>query len=178
MWIVTSGFWAAVTRSGSWNDSITSTPSNVSYPNMMRMTVFFLSEYSIIFWTLAVVGVLILAHYLPRVGLGIFVLLLSNFLVTLWAAEFSSWNLDLLGYLSLGSGLAVLTASTGLLRALVWLFGRRPQWSTRIGWAAPVLALTIGLLAAEKNWGLYQLNPAQASIEDVFANLTRLEENT
>ena len=37
---------------------------------------------------------------------------------------------------------------------------------------------TITRLAAEKNWGLYQLNPAQANIEDVFANLTRLEENT
>lgn len=33
-------------------------------------------------------------------------------------------------------------------------------------------------LAAEKNWGLYQINPAQANIEDVFANLTRIEENT
>ncbi|MDP2240925.1 MAG: ATP-binding cassette domain-containing protein [Burkholderiales bacterium] len=37
---------------------------------------------------------------------------------------------------------------------------------------------TLTRLAAEKNWGLYQLNPAQASIEDVFANLTRHEENT
>ena len=35
---------------------------------------------------------------------------------------------------------------------------------------------TLTRLAAEKNWGLYQLNPAQASIEDVFANLTRVEE--
>ncbi len=34
---------------------------------------------------------------------------------------------------------------------------------------------TLTRLAAEKNWGLYQLNPAQASIEDVFANLTRVE---
>jgi len=35
---------------------------------------------------------------------------------------------------------------------------------------------TLTRLAAEKNWGLYQINPAQASIEDVFANLTRIEE--
>lgn len=37
---------------------------------------------------------------------------------------------------------------------------------------------TLIRMAAENNWGLYQLNPAQASIEDVFANLTRIEENT
>jgi len=37
---------------------------------------------------------------------------------------------------------------------------------------------TLTRMAAENNWGLYQLNPAQASIEDVFANLTRVEENT
>jgi ABC-2 type transport system ATP-binding protein len=40
----------------------------------------------------------------------------------------------------------------------------------------PTDALT--RMASEKNWGLYQLNPAQASIEDVFANLTRHEEIT
>jgi ABC-2 type transport system ATP-binding protein len=27
--------------------------------------------------------------------------------------------------------------------------------------------------ASEKNWGLYQLAPAQTSLEDVFVNLTR-----
>ena len=30
--------------------------------------------------------------------------------------------------------------------------------------------------AVEKNWGLYQFNPAQTSLEEVFANLTRREE--
>jgi ABC-2 type transport system ATP-binding protein len=31
--------------------------------------------------------------------------------------------------------------------------------------------------AVERNWGLYQLKPAQTSIEDVFVNLTRREES-
>ncbi|MCX7137915.1 MAG: ABC transporter ATP-binding protein, partial [Proteobacteria bacterium] len=30
--------------------------------------------------------------------------------------------------------------------------------------------------AVEKSWGLYQLTPAQASLEDVFCSLTRKEE--
>jgi ABC-2 type transport system ATP-binding protein len=29
-----------------------------------------------------------------------------------------------------------------------------------------------------RNWGLYQLAPAQSSLEDVFVNLTRKEETT
>jgi len=32
--------------------------------------------------------------------------------------------------------------------------------------------------AAAGDWGLYQLKPAQTSLEDVFVNLTRREENT
>jgi len=32
--------------------------------------------------------------------------------------------------------------------------------------------------AAARDWGLYQLKPAQTSLEDVFVNLTRREENT
>ena len=32
--------------------------------------------------------------------------------------------------------------------------------------------------AAERNWGLYLLKPAQTSLEDVFVNLTRREETT
>ena len=31
--------------------------------------------------------------------------------------------------------------------------------------------------AVEENWGLYRLQPAQTSLEDVFVNLTRREEN-
>ena len=31
--------------------------------------------------------------------------------------------------------------------------------------------------AVEENWGLYRLHPAQTSLEDVFVNLTRREEN-
>ncbi|MGH8004635.1 MAG: hypothetical protein ACRECJ_07930, partial [Limisphaerales bacterium] len=167
-------FWAAVTRSGSWNDSIASTSLNVSYPNVMRLTIFLLAEYSMVFWILVVTGVLALAHYLPRVGLGIFVLLLSNFLVTLWAAEFSSWNLDLLGYLSFGAGLAVVSAAAGLLRAVAWLSGRLPRLSLKIGWAAPVLALVIGLLAAEKNWARADLHESrwpQKIAEESFRSL-------
>ncbi len=154
-------FWAAVTRSSSWNDSIASTSSHVSYPNMMRMTVFMLSEYSLVFWGLVVYGILTLAHHIPRVGLGIFVLMLSNFLVTLWAAEFSSWNLDLLGYLSFGAGVAVLSAAAGLLRFAAWLSGRLPRLSPKIGWAAPVLALAIGLYVAEKNWARADLHESR-----------------
>jgi len=30
--------------------------------------------------------------------------------------------------------------------------------------------------AAARNWGLYQLKPAQTSLEDVFVHLTRREE--
>ena len=30
--------------------------------------------------------------------------------------------------------------------------------------------------AVEQSWGLYQLTPAQASLEDVFGSLTRKEE--
>jgi ABC-2 type transport system ATP-binding protein len=29
--------------------------------------------------------------------------------------------------------------------------------------------------AVERNWGLYQLQPAQTTLEDVFVNLTRKE---
>jgi hypothetical protein len=32
--------------------------------------------------------------------------------------------------------------------------------------------------AVDKAWGLYQLTPAQASLEDVFSSLTRKEEQT
>ena len=32
--------------------------------------------------------------------------------------------------------------------------------------------------SVEKGWGLYQLTPAQARLEDVFANLTRREEQS
>ncbi len=145
-------FWAAVTRSGSWQASVASTSSNLSYPNMMRLTIFMLLEYSLAFWGLVVLGILALAHYLPRVGLGIFVLLLSNFLVTLWAAEFSPWNLDILGYLSFGAGLAVLSAAVGLLRAFVWLYGRLPRLSPKVRWAVPILTLIFGLFWVEKNW--------------------------
>jgi len=145
-------FLAAVTRSGSWQASVASTSSNVSYPNIMRLSVFLLSEYSIVFWALVVSGLLALARYLPRVGLGVFVLLLSNYFVTLWAAEFSSWNLDLLGYLSFGAGVAVLAAAVGLLRATAWLSSRWPRLSPKIGWAAPALTLVFGLIVAEKNW--------------------------
>jgi ABC-2 type transport system ATP-binding protein len=31
--------------------------------------------------------------------------------------------------------------------------------------------------AAEGNWGLYRMQPAQTSLEDVFVNLTRSEES-
>ena len=31
-------------------------------------------------------------------------------------------------------------------------------------------------LAVDHSWGLYQLTPAQASLEDVFSSLTRKEE--
>ena len=30
--------------------------------------------------------------------------------------------------------------------------------------------------AVERNWGLYRLQPAQTSLEDVFVNLTRRED--
>lgn len=145
-------FWAAVTRSGSWHDSVASTSPNVSYPNLMRLSFFLLSEYSLVFWVLVIPGILALAHYLPRVGLGIFLLLLSNFLVSLWAAEFNPWNLDLLGYLSFGTGLAVLSAVVGLLRAVVWLRGQLPRLSPKIGWAVPVLVLMFSFFAVKKNW--------------------------
>ena len=32
--------------------------------------------------------------------------------------------------------------------------------------------------AAEKSWGLFQLTPTQSSLEDVFVQLTRKEEQT
>ncbi|MEK6594434.1 MAG: ABC transporter ATP-binding protein [Pseudomonadota bacterium] len=32
--------------------------------------------------------------------------------------------------------------------------------------------------SVQKNWGLYQLNPAQTSLEEIFVNLTQREENT
>ena len=32
--------------------------------------------------------------------------------------------------------------------------------------------------AVEKSWGLYQLSPAQTSLEDVFVHLTRKEEQS
>ena len=37
-----------------------------------------------------------------------------------------------------------------------------------------------GLVAqcVARNWGLYQLAPAQSSLEDVFVNLTRKEDTT
>jgi tetratricopeptide (TPR) repeat protein len=167
-------FWAAVSRSGSWNDSLASTPSNVSYSNMMRLAVFMLSEYSLVFWGLVVYGILSLAHFLPRAGLGIFVLLLSNFLVTLWAAEFSAWNLDLLGYLAFGAGLAVLSAAAGLLRAVGRLSIHLPRLSPKIGWAAPVLSLVIGLFAVEKNWAradLHECRWPQKIAEESFRSL-------
>ncbi|MCI0596070.1 MAG: DUF2723 domain-containing protein [candidate division Zixibacteria bacterium] len=167
-------FWAAVTRSESWPASVASTSFNVSYPNIMRLSVFLLSEYSIVFWALAISGVLALAHYLPRMGLGIFVLLLSNFLVTLWAEEFSPWNLDLLGYLSLGAALAVFSAAVGLLRAVAWLSGRLPRLSSKVGWAAPTLALLIGFLTAEKNWAgadLHQSRWPQKIAEETLRSL-------
>jgi len=151
-------FSAAVTRSDSWPASVASTSSNVSYPNMMRLTAFLLSEYSMVFWVLVVSGILTLAHYLPRLGLGIFVLLLSNLLVTLWAAEFSSWNLDLLGYLSFGAGLAVFSAAVGLFRVAIWLLSRWPRLSPKIGWAVPMLALIFGFLVAGKNWARADLH--------------------
>ncbi len=167
-------FWAAVTRSGSWEASVRDTPSNVSYPNMMRLTVFMLSEFSLAFWGLVVAGILALARYLPRMGLGIFALLLSNFLVTLWAAEFSSWNLDLLGYLSFGAGLAVLSAMVGMLRAIAWFSKRLPRLSPKIGWAAPALAIVFGLFGVEKNWArvdLHQSRWPQKIAEESLASL-------
>ncbi|MGE5693131.1 MAG: protein O-mannosyl-transferase family [Candidatus Zixiibacteriota bacterium] len=167
-------FWAAVSRSDSWQASVASTSSNFSYPNIMRLSVFLLSEYSLVIWALVISGVLALAHYLPRLGLGIFVLLLSNFLVTLWAAEFSPWNLDLLGYLSLGAGLAVFALAVGLLRAVAWLSGRLPRLSSKVGWAAPTLALLIGFLTAEKNWAgadLHQSRWPQKIAEETLRSL-------
>jgi ABC-2 type transport system ATP-binding protein len=32
-------------------------------------------------------------------------------------------------------------------------------------------------LASERDWGLYRIAPAQSSLEDVFVNLTRHEED-
>jgi len=31
--------------------------------------------------------------------------------------------------------------------------------------------------AVDKSWGLYQITPAQTSLEDVFVHITRREEN-
>ena len=167
-------FFAAVTRSGSWKASIASTSSNVSYPNIMRLALFLLSEYSMAFWVLVVIGLLTLAHFRPRTGLGIFVFLLSNILVTLWAAEFSSWNLDLLGYLSFGGGLAVFSAAAGLLGAAFWLFVRLPRLSPKAAWAVPVLAVIFGFWAAGKNWAradLHQSRWPQKIAEETLRSL-------
>ncbi|HXF47865.1 MAG TPA: DUF2723 domain-containing protein [Verrucomicrobiae bacterium] len=167
-------FWAALTRSGSWQESIDDTPTNVSYPNMMRLAVFFQSEFSAVFWLLVIPGALVLAHHLPRIGLGVFVLLLSNFLVTLWAAEFNPYNMDILGYLSFGTGLAVLTATAGLMQVLTWLSKGVSRFALKISWAVPVLTMSFGLFLAAKNWGecdLHQSSWPQKIAEESLRSL-------
>jgi tetratricopeptide (TPR) repeat protein len=151
-------FKAAVTRSGSWAASISDTPTHVSYSNSFRLMMFLFSEYSPVFWIFALVGAVRLAHYLPKAGLGIFVMLLSNLFVTLWAAEFSPWNMDLLGYLSFGCTLAVLAAAVALFEFLLWTARRVGPLSTLARRAAPVALAALAFFLAGKNWARADLH--------------------
>lgn len=145
-------FISVITRKDDWALSITDTPNHLSYPHIMRLAAFLTSEYTAVFWILVLTGILALTHRRPRLGLGVFVLLLSNLFVTLWAAEFNRHNLDLLGYLSFGAGMAVLCAAVGLLASVFWLAGRLPRWTAAIRWAVPALASVLAFFLAAKNW--------------------------
>lgn len=144
-------FWAAISRSSSWKVSLASTPLNLGYANVMRFVSFLLSEYSVFFWVFALAGLIAILRLDIRRGIGISVLLFSNVFVTLWAAEFSRWNMDLFGYLSFGTGLAVLTAASGIfqLSSLAWRRLGRFRYSR---WAAPVIAGLFAFILVEKNW--------------------------
>ncbi|MCI0596068.1 MAG: DUF2723 domain-containing protein [candidate division Zixibacteria bacterium] len=151
-------FSAAVSRSGSWAASINDTPTHLSYSNSLRLMMFLFSEYSPVFWVFALIGAVRLAHYLPKAGLGIFVMLLSNIFVTLWAAEFSEWNMDLLGYLSFGSGLAILSAAVALFEFSLWLARRVGRLSTLTRRAIPVAMGIFAFFVAGKNWARADLH--------------------
>jgi len=151
-------FWAAVSRSGSWEASAAATSTNVSYLNFMRFTHFLSAEYTLLFWILAIFGIVQLTHFLPKIGLGIFVLLLSNFFVVLWAVAFDSWNMDLLGYLSFGSGLAILAATAGLFELLNRLAGRLARLRPMLGWLVPAAAAAFAFFLADKNWARADLH--------------------
>ena len=88
---------------------------------------------------LNLIGVLAVARRLGRMGLGFFVLLLSNLFVTLWAAAFNERNMDLLGYLSFGSGMAILCAVAGFFWGVRRLAEGRLIWASKAAWGVPLL---------------------------------------
>lgn len=151
-------FWAAVSRSGSWEASAAATSTNVSYANFMRLTHFMSAEYSFLFWAVAIFGIVRLTHFLPKAGLGIFVLSLSNFSVVLWAVSFDSWNMDLLGYLSFGSGLAILSAAAGLFELINQLGGPLARLRPMFGWLVPATVAAFAFFLADKNWARADLH--------------------
>ncbi len=151
-------FLAVTTRYPDWQSSITSTASNISYPNAMRLVSFLTSEFSVVFWIFVVIGVLVLARRFSRLGLAVFVLLLSNLFVTLWATKFSARNMDLLGYLSLGTGMAVLAAGAGVCGAVFWLARRRAWLASKIAWGVPAVAGILAIFMAGKSWGKADLH--------------------
>jgi len=146
-------FFAVATRYHDWGRSIASTGTNVSYPNAMRMVSFLISQYTVIFWILAAVGVLVVTRWLPKIGLAIFVLLLSNLFVTLWAAKFNARNMDLWGYLSFGTAITVLSAFAGIFGAVSWLAAKRTQVVSKLAWGVPALAGFFIFFVAGHSWG-------------------------
>lgn len=146
-------FFAVTTRYHDWGRSFASTATNISYPNEMRMASFLLSAYPLLFWIFVVGGILATARRFSRTGLAFFVLLLSNLLATLWAAVFNERNMDLLGYLSFGSGMAVLCAYVGIYRGVCRLAEKWPRWTSKAAWGVPLLAGILALLVAGKSAG-------------------------
>lgn len=151
-------FFAVVTRYHDWERSIASTGTNVSYPNAMRMVSFLISQYTMIFWILAAVGILMVTRWLPKIGLAVFVFLLSNLFVTLWAAKFNERNMDLLGYLSFGAGMALLAVVGGIFGAVSWLATRRTQVVSKLAWGGPALAGFFIFFVAGNSWGKTDLS--------------------
>lgn len=168
-------FLSVITRKDDWSLSLSDTPSHLAYSQVMRLAAFLSSEYSSVIWIFAAVGVLALARQRPRAGLGIFVLLLSIFFVTLWAAEFNPRNLDTLGYLSFGMGTAALCATAGLAVALPRVAGWLPRWSRAFPWAAPVAtAVVAAWFLAGKNWAKANLHNSTWAQEMAVRTLNSL----
>jgi len=134
--------WRVITKSDSWHGSLNVSNVNL-WANLIQMANFMLSELLLPVVILAALGAVIGFKKRRRIFALLAGIFIGNLLVVAWAAEFSTRNLDLLGYLIPSLMVLVAWAAVGAFRALQSLQEQfKPfHWKTYTPMAASILLI-------------------------------------